>query len=112
MNGLRDTLNIIIRRYQSGTMTDMEDVVRACNDALDNFHNFKLYSRRDRSKEVMGFRRSTVDDKIIVRYSTGSGTMMLKNLMKNLISIEQDAWEDEDGEHEHNMLLQRLGIRV
>ena len=113
MNRLRDAISHAVRSYVVLGSYTPSQFVNHCNVALEENPNYTLYNRRDRQKTVTAFRISSGEHKVTVRYEGGNtGTMLIKNVMRNLISIERDIWEEEDEEREQELMFQRMGIRV
>lgn len=92
---------------------DEERFVNDVNQGLEHFTGYKLHNRRNRNRFVNRFSKSTSPTKVIVRYSDGtSSTMLIKNVLNNLISLEIDLWEEMDEDQEQELMLQRMGINV
>ena len=97
--------------YSNNDMTNQ----RFCsliNSIMEDNSDIRL-SRRTNGKTILNIRPSVAENKIIVRYNDNtSGTMMIKNFMRNFNVIEVDEWDTDNEDREQDMLLMRLGIRV
>lgn len=111
-NGLSNHIHQNIRSFNYGRQSE-EDFVESCNRGIEHFSNYKLHNRRNRRRFVTRFSKSTSEKKVIVRYSDNtSSTMLIKNVLQNLISLEIDLWEEMDEDQEQELMLQRMGISV
>ena len=111
-NQLSNHIHHAIRNYKYGHGDD-ERFVNDANQGLDYFTTYKLHNRRNRGRTVTRFSKSSVNDKVIIRYSDNtSSTMLIRNVLQNLISLEIDMWEEMDEDQEQEMMWERMGIKV
>ena len=103
--------NISEHNFNSVNMTNILFSSKI-NEILENNSRIK-FSRRTNGKTILNVRPSVIGNKVIVRYNDGtSGTMMIKNFLRNFNVTEMDEWDEDNEDREQDMLLMRLGIRV
>lgn len=108
---LNNKINHLVRKFIYEPF-DSTAFVRECNNAIDEYRDWSIYNRRDNTKIVRMFAVSNNKDKVIVRYENGSsGTMLIRNVPRNLRAHQIDLWDNIDEDQEQDFLLERMGFK-